>query len=75
MVGINFKKIFIIFILIKNFFQSEFLTQFGREQGRKIARAMAVSMISQTYVEMLMFETNETEYEFFYEHEASTTIH
>ena len=71
----NFLKETDINQLADNFFQSEFLTQFGREQGRKIARAKAISMVASQYLDMVMFETTETEYEFYYDHEISTTIH
>ena len=61
--------------LADSFYQSEFLQQFGNSYGRKIARAMALSLISSQYLDMLMFESQELEYELdFYDLETSPTI-
>ena len=61
--------------LADSFYRTEFLTQFGQKQGRKIARAMAASLVTSQYLDLLMFETQENDYELFYDLEISETIH
>tara|TARA_R100000353_G_C6502540_1_gene194544 strand:- start:699 stop:968 length:270 start_codon:yes stop_codon:yes gene_type:complete len=62
--------------LADTFFRSETLNKFGREQGRKIAKAMALSLVTSQYLDMLMLETTEPELELeLYELEISPTLH